>query len=86
MKPNRTPLRGKDEGKIMKDEMKTDRATVCCGLAQLLPENSRVASIFLTHDLPSSFALAGYPVHLTASQSARFYLDALDAASLQSLQ
>jgi hypothetical protein len=28
--------------------------------------------IFLTHDLPSSFALAGYPVYLADSQSARF--------------
>jgi lysozyme family protein len=31
--------------------------------------------ISLTHDLPSSFALAGYPVHLANSQSARFSLD-----------
>src|SRR5882724_12257613 len=31
--------------------------------------------ISLTHDLPSSFALAGYPVHLADSQSARFSLD-----------
>ena len=30
--------------------------------------------IALTHDLPSSFALAGYPVYLTDSQSARFSL------------
>jgi len=30
----------------------------------------------LTHDLPSSFALAGYPVYLADSQSARFSFDA----------
>src|SRR5882724_5636494 len=30
--------------------------------------------ISLTHDLPSSFALAGFPVHLADSQSARFSL------------
>ena len=30
--------------------------------------------ISLTHDLPSSFALAGYPVHLADSQSAQFSL------------
>src|SRR5437879_6981427 len=31
--------------------------------------------ISLTHDLPSYFALAGYPVRLADSQSARFSLD-----------
>src|SRR4030095_154661 len=30
--------------------------------------------ISLTHDLPSSFALEGYPVHLAESESARFSL------------
>ena len=30
--------------------------------------------ISLTHDLPSSFALAGYPVHFADSQSAQFSL------------
>jgi hypothetical protein len=30
--------------------------------------------ISLTHDPPGSFALAGYPVHLADSQSARFSL------------
>jgi hypothetical protein len=30
--------------------------------------------ISLTHDLPNSFAPAGYPVHLADSQSARFSL------------
>ena len=29
----------------------------------------------MTHDRPSSFALAGYPVHLADSQSARFSLE-----------
>jgi hypothetical protein len=32
------------------------------------------APFSLTHDLSSSFALAGYPVHLADSQSARFSL------------
>jgi hypothetical protein len=31
--------------------------------------------ICLTHDLPSSFALKGYPADLADSQSARFSLD-----------
>jgi hypothetical protein len=39
----------------MKDEVKIDRAHRLPWL------------ISLTHDLPSSFALAGYPVHLADS-------------------
>jgi hypothetical protein len=35
--------------------------------------------ISLTHDLPSSFALEGYPVHLAESQSARFSLGRFSA-------
>ena len=30
------------------------------------------APLSLTHDLPGSFALSGYPVYLATSQSARF--------------
>ena len=32
---------------------------------------------FLTHDLPSSFALSGLPVHLAASRLTRFSLGGL---------
>ena len=35
--------------------------------------------ISLTHDLPSSFALAGYPVYLADSQSAGFSLGIREA-------
>src|SRR5437762_1239417 len=38
--------------------------------------------ISLTHDLPSSFALAGYPVHLADSQSARFSLGVSEETAL----
>jgi hypothetical protein len=45
MKPTQ-PLRGKDEGKIMKDEMKTTRVGTCRGLPQLLWQNSLVQPPF----------------------------------------
>jgi len=31
LEPNGTPLRGKDEGKIMKDEVKTELGSACRG-------------------------------------------------------
>ena len=41
-----------------------------------------MAYLFLVTDLPSSFALAGNPVRLVDSQSARFSLDAMRSSQL----
>jgi hypothetical protein len=40
----------------------------------------------LTHDPPGSFALAGYPVHLADSQSARFSLGGISKLLAEKIQ
>jgi hypothetical protein len=63
MKPTAGRCAARNEGKIMKDEV---RARLVAHLSWL---------ISLTHDLAGSFALSGYSVYLADSQSARFSLD-----------